>query len=228
MAFSNLFNRFLSQRKPSFKHVLALFSFIFVIWAVYRYFPGILPSWAEEIILKPVVWLLPTIWLVTSVEKEKLVSLGLTKKNLLHSIYWGIGLGFIFAFEGLLAHIIKHGGLKLVSLNYSNLEFLWVLVVSFISAFCEETVFRGYIFNRLRRIWKSELPANLISSLLFTIIYLPVVIFVLSYQPSAILAYLIFVFIFGMSSAFVFARTGNLVTSILLHVFWSWPIVLFR
>jgi len=42
------------------------------------------------------------------------------------------------------------------------------------------------------------------------------------------LAYLFFVFVFGFGSAFVFGRSRNLASSILLHVFWSWPIILFR
>jgi len=42
------------------------------------------------------------------------------------------------------------------------------------------------------------------------------------------LSYLFLVFVFGLGASFVFSRTGNLASSILLHVFWSWPIILFR
>ena len=228
MIFQKLFNRIFHPERLSIKHVFALFSFVFVLWAFYRYFPEILPTWAEELILKPLVWLVPTYWLVRAVGKEKLASLGFTKKNLVKALYWGIGLGIVFAVEGLLTNIIKYRGLSLISLDYTSFGFLGLLALSFVTGLSEETVFRGYIFTRLWRIWENEWLANLTSSFLFTLIYLPVGVFVLGYRPMVMLVYLFFVFIYGFASAFAFGRTKNILTSILLHVFWSWPIVLFR
>lgn len=228
MIFQSFFNRIFHREKLSSKHVFSLFSLIFVLWAIYRYFPEFLPTWVEELFLKPLVWLVPTFWIVKEIEKEKLSSLGFTKKNLARSCYWGIGLGIVFALEGLLTNIVKYRGLHLIALDYTPLAFLGAVALSFVTAFSEETVFRGYIFTRLWRIWKSEWLANIVSAFLFTLIYLPVGIFVLSYRPLVMLAYLFFVFIYGFGSAFVFARTENIVSSILLHVFWSWPIILFR
>lgn len=228
MFLEKLTNRFFHRGELSLKHVMALFSFVFVAWGIYRYFPEILPIWIEELVLKPLVWVLPVVWLLKKVENESWVSLGLTKKNLRLAIYWGLGLGFVFALEGLLANIFKYQGLSLVSFDFGPLAFLGLVLISFVTAFAEELVFRGYIFSRLAKIFKNEWLANLASSLLFALIYLPIVVFTLSYQPLAMITYLLFVFVFGFASAFVFARTGNLVASILLHVFWSWPIILFR
>lgn len=228
MIFQKLFDKIFHHQQLSIKHVFSLYCFIFAIWSFYRYFPEVLPEWVDELILKPIIWLLPTLWIVRKVEKEKFISLGLTKKNLFKAIYWGIGLGFVFAAEGLVTNIFKYRGLNLPQLNYSPLELIGLVFLSFVTAFSEETVFRGYIFTRLWRIWKNEWLANLVSAFLFAIIHLPIGIFVLSYAPVVMLAYLFFVFVFGFGSAFVFARSENLTSSILLHVFWSWPIVLFR
>jgi membrane protease YdiL (CAAX protease family) len=222
--FDSLFHR----SKLSLKHVFALFAYIFVVWAIYRHFPESLPVWAEELILKPLTWLLPTFLLVVKIENQPLSSLGLTKKNLFASLYWGIGLGMVFAFEGFLTNIFKYRGLGLMQLNYDPATFLGLLALSFVTAFSEETVFRGYLFGRLWKIWGNEGLANLVSALLFVLIHLPIGIFVLGYAPVALAAYLFFVLVYGFGAAFVFARTNNLVSSILLHVFWSWPIILFR
>lgn len=216
------------DKKLSLRHVFALFSFIFVVWAIYRYFPEILPTWAEEVILKPVIWLIPTFWLVKKIEKLPLASLGMTKINLFPSLYWGIGLGMVFSLEGLLTNILKYGNLSLETLQYTPLPFIGALALSFITAFSEELVFRGYIFNRLWQVWKKELLASIVSAILFAIIHLPIGVFVLGYAPTVMLTFLFLVFIFGIGSAFVFARTGNIASSILLHVLWSWPIVLFK
>ncbi|PIU02051.1 hypothetical protein COT66_02260 [Candidatus Shapirobacteria bacterium CG09_land_8_20_14_0_10_49_15] len=222
-----IFGKLFHQENLSVKHVLFLFSLIFVCWSTYRYFPEP-PLWLSELILKPVIWLLPTFWLVTQVEKKSLASLGLTSKNLLPAIYWGVGLGIIFALEGLITNILKYRGVNLVNLQYNFGQFLGVLLISWMTAFTEEVVFRGYIFNRLSEIWHREWRAGLVSAGLFALAHLPIGIFVLSYNPLAMVAYLLFVFVFGFGSAFVFARSGNLVSSILLHFFWAWPIILFR
>lgn len=223
-----IFDKIFHRQKLSLKHVFALFSFIFVIWSFYRYLPGILPLWMEELILKPLIWLVPMFWLVRKIERQSFSSLGFTKKKLFPSLYWGIGLGLVFALEGLLTNIVKYRGLNLVSLNYPVSGFIALFFISLATAFSEETVFRGYIFNRLWQIWNQEWLANIISSFLFVLIHLPIGIFVLGYTPLVMLAYLFFVFIFAFGSAFVFGRTRNVASSILLHIFWSWPIVLFR
>jgi len=223
-----VFARFFHHQTLSLKHVFALFSFIFVVWSFYRYLPQVLPLWVEELVLKPLLWLGPTFWLVKKVERQPFSSLGLTSQKLFPSFYWGIGLGLVFAFEGLLTHIFKYRGLNLIALEYSPPEFLGLFLISVVTAFSEETVFRGFLFNRLWQIWRQEGLANLVSSLLFTLIHLPIGVFVLGYSPLVMFAYLFFVFIFGFGSAFVFGRTKNLVSSILLHIFWGWPIMLFR
>lgn len=228
MILEKIFGKVLHREQLSQKHIFALFSFIFVLWAFYRYFPEVLPVWAEELILKPLIWLIPTFWLVRKIEKEPLSSLGLTKKNLSVSLYWGIGLGMVFALEGFLVNLLKYRGLQLISLNQTPLVFLGSVALSFVTAFSEETVFRGCIFNRLWKIWENEWLASFVSAFLFALIYLPIGVFVLGYKPLAMLVYLFLIFIYGIASAFTFARTGNLFSSILIHVFWSWPIVLFR
>ena len=229
MMFQKIFNQIFHREKLSLKHVFALFSFIFAFWSLYRYFPeGVFPLWVEELIFKPLIWLIPTFWLVLKIEKEKLTSLGITKKNLFPALYWGIGLGIVFAAEGLITNMVKYRGLQLPELNYSFFELMGLVFLSLVTAFSEETVFRGYIFTRLWRLGQNEWLANLITAFLFTLIHLPIGLFVLGYSPLVMLTYLLFVFVFGFGSAFVFARSENLISSILLHSFWSWPIILFR
>jgi membrane protease YdiL (CAAX protease family) len=44
----------------------------------------------------------------------------------------------------------------------------------------------------------------------------------------AALVYLLLTTLFGVGSAFIYARTKNVFSSIFLHVLWEWPIILFR
>lgn len=210
------------------KHVVGLYTFIFLVWGVYRYLFR-LPEEIEEIILKPLIWLGPTFWLVAK-EKGNLVSIGWSGKNLFKSFYLGIGLGIIFAFLGFGTHLLKYGEVAFIKLAFLATPSLFTsaLIISLLTAISEETAFRGYIFNRLWQVFGSEWQANLISSFGWTLVHLPITIFVFHYNFFQMLVFLGLSFVFGVGSAFVFARTKTITASVLLHVFWSWPIILFR
>jgi len=210
----------------SLRHLLNVYLFILLLWGFYRLLFR-LPEQIEEIILKPLIWLSPVVYTLYK-EKAHLKTIGWTTKNLFPSIYWSLGLGVIFALEGLFVNYLKYGELNFINLGLSTSAFLFSLGLSFITAISEETAFRGFLFNRLWQAGKSELGANFTTSVAWTAIHLPISIFILHYSPIQLLTFLFLVFIFGIGSAFVFARTKNIAASILLHVLWAWPITLFR
>lgn len=213
------------KKETLLKHAIILSTYILLIWGFYRFLFK-LPDELEEFIIKPLLWLIPVFYLL-KLEKLPLSSVGITLKNLFPSVYLALGLGAFFVMEAAIANFVKHGGLNF-NANIGEKVLLFSLIISFATAFSEETVFRGYIFTRLWRIWKNEWLANLVSAILFMLVHLPVGIFVLGYTPLVMVIYLFFVLVFAVGSAFVFARTGNITSSILLHVFWSWPIILFK
>lgn len=143
------------------------------------------------------------------------------------AIYFAIGLGLIFAAEGLAVNYLKYGHFNFQA-NLGNQTFLISLGLSFATAISEEIAFRGYIFTRLWSALKNEWTANIVTSVAWTAIHIPVAVFVLKYNLSEAVIYLFLTFIFGLGSAFVYARTKNIISPIFLHVIWEWPIILFR
>jgi len=215
------------KSKIEFKRVTLLYVFILLVWGFYRFLFR-LPDEIEELILKPILWLGPVLFLLWR-EKQDLDSIGWSTKNLFKSLYLGIGLGIFFAFEGLLTHWLKYHGLSFVNLQYQSFSALLVaLGVSLVTAISEETAFRGYIFNRLWHLLGSEWTANLITTFGWALVHLPITFFVFHFTFEQMVTFLVLVFIFGLASAFIFARTKTITASILLHVFWAWPIILFR
>ncbi|PIU03700.1 hypothetical protein COT44_01885 [Candidatus Shapirobacteria bacterium CG08_land_8_20_14_0_20_39_18] len=214
-------------KSKTLKQVLGLYLFIFLVWGIYRYFFQ-LPPIIEQTILKPLIWLLPLFWLIKS-EKKFFTSIGWSLKNLFKSLYLGIGLGIVFAFEGLLINNLKYGEFHFTKLPFSTPDLLLLaLGLAFVGAISEETVFRGFIFTRLQIVFKNEWLANILSSVAWTLIHLPVALIILQYPLEQMAVYLLLVFIFGFASCLVYGRTGTIAASILLNVFWSWPINLFR
>lgn len=207
------------------KHSTILAVFLLVVWGFYRLLFQ-LPETIEELFIKPAVWLLPTLILVSK-ERQGLSSLGFTFKNLFPAIYYALGLGIIFAVEALVINIVKYGQVNFAA-NIGSLPFAASFGLSFATAFSEEVTFRGYIFNRLWLVTKSEWGANIISSVVWAGIHVPITLFVWKLNTQAAVVYLFLTTLFGIGSAFVFARTKNIFSSILLHVLWEWPIILFR
>jgi len=207
------------------KNVTIYSVYLILIWAFYRFLFQ-LPDQVEELVVKPILWLTPLFWFLRK-EGFGISSLGITLKNLFPAIYLSLGLGLIFVGEGLLTNFLKYGGFNFGA-NLGSTPFMISLGLSFITAFSEETAFRGYIFSRLLLSLKSELSANIIQTLLWTAIHIPIAFFVWDYTLPQGIIYLFLTAVFGMGSAFVFGRTKNITGPVLLHVLWEWPIILFR
>lgn len=209
----------------SLKNASLLATFLLIVWGFYRLIFK-LPEEVEELFIKPLVWLLPVFYFLKK-EGQGISSLGFTLKNLFPAVYFSLGLGLLFIFEALLINYLKYGNFNFAA-NIGDKPFFSALGISFATAFSEEVAFRGYLFNRVLFALRNEVLANLSTSFVWALIHVPVVIFVWKLDFSASIIYLFLTTIFGIGSAFVFARTRNIVSSILLHVLWEWPLILFR
>lgn len=200
-----------------------LYVFIFVVWGLYRLIFR-LPEAFEEIVLKPLVWLGPTFYIVFVKEKRGFSSLGYTKKSFLPGIKKGLLFGIVFFIVGLSINYLKNSGVSFVWEN----NFLTSLALVLITAISEETVFRGYIQNRLEELCKNSWLANIIASIGFCLVYLPISVLVYRYNIPQVFIFLVLVFLSSFGSGIFFSWTKGIWASILIHVFWSWPLLLFK
>ncbi len=210
----------------NFKRAVILSVYLLIVWGFYRFLFK-LPDEIEELVVKPILWILPVLYLVKK-EKETLSSIGITIKNLFPAVYYALGLGAFFVIEAIIVNFLKYGGQFNLGANIGELPLLPALGLSFATAISEEIAFRGYIFTRVWSFVKNELVANIMTSLFWALIHVPVTIFVWKLDFAASVTYLFLTTLFGVGSAFVYSRTKNIVSPILLHVLWQWPIILFR
>lgn len=208
------------------RNVIKIYVILLLVWGFYRVLFK-LPDSIEELIIKPLVWLGALYWFLQK-DKSDFSSVGWTTKNIFNSIYLGIGLGIVFAIVGIVSNIFKYGTSDLTDFGFTANSLLAGLVLSFVTAVSEETVFRGYLFSRSVEALKSELTANIIVSLGWVLIHLPVLFFVYNLPSEQIVARALLSFIFSLGAGFVYSRTGNILAPVLLSVLWSWPIILFR
>lgn len=210
----------------SFKYAVYLAVYLLIVWGFYRFLFK-LPDEIEELVIKPLFWLVPVFYLVRK-EGQNLESIGITFKNLFPAVYYALGLGAFFVLEAVIVNFLKYGGQFNLGANIGALPLLPALGLSFATAISEEIAFRGYVFTRVWKFMNNEFYANILTSVFWAIIHVPITIFVWKLDMSAALIYLFLTTIFGIGSAFVYARTKNIVSPILLHVLWQWPIILFR
>lgn len=207
------------------KHALAFYAYLFVVWGFYRLLFQA-PDPLEELIVKPLIWLTPLYFLMKR-EQTTLNSIGVTFNNFFKVVYFVLALGFVFSAFALLVNYMKYGGLNL-SANIGAQSFWVAIILSFATATVEEIVFRGYLLSRLLQFVRESFNANLIISIAWALIHLPVAVLDWKLEPMELGIYSLIVFSFSVGVTFVFLKTKNIAAPILLHVLWQWPIILFR
>ncbi len=163
------------QTDSSLEPIYRLWGWVLFTWSLYRYFFK-LPEWVDEFIAKPLVFVAPVLWYVLKKEKRTLESVGLTGKNFFNSVYIGLGFGMVFAIEGIAAHAIKYGSVDVNPIAaFRDYGFL-LIVVSLATAFSEEVLSRGFIFNRIYEKTKNLPYAALIGSVIFVLLHIPILV----------------------------------------------------
>ncbi len=215
------------KKKINLEMILSVWGWIGLVWFLYRRYL-VLPEWADEFIFKPLVFVVPVIWFVRKIEKRPLISIGLTFKNFFNNLYLGIGFGFIFALEGLFVNIIKHGDFRynpIAAVNQYGL--IWLLILSLATSISEEILSRGFIFSRIYEKRKQLFFAAFVSTLLFVMLHIPILITSLKFTGIILVLFFVTDFILGFANALLFYNTGSLVAPILIHLFWNMTVALY-
>jgi len=154
--------------------LLTSWGIIVILWSLFRANFGP-PLWFSELVAKPLIFLLPVYMFVSKNEPSKnfLTQIGFPKKGYLREIVLTLFLmAFVMGF-GLLS-LYTSQDVKVVFLNKFDFAKLGtILALAVASAFSEEVVGRGFLFNYLQKYSKNFFMALFISSTLFFILYLP-------------------------------------------------------
>jgi len=206
--------------------IYRVWGWILLAWSVYRYLFQF-PEWVDEFIFKPLFFVLPVVWYVVKKEKRRLDSVGITGKNFFNSLYIGIGFGMIFAIEGILAHFVKY---KNFSVNpiaaFDNYGFGLVLI-SLATAFSEELLCRGFLFNRIFEKTKKLAPSVVLGAILFVLLHVPMLLTINKLQGVTLVIFFLTDFILAAANSMLYATTGSLLAPILVHLFWNMTVALY-
>jgi membrane protease YdiL (CAAX protease family) len=211
----------------SLEGVFQIWAWILLAWSLYRYFL-VMPEWADELIFKPLVFFLPVVIYVFKKEKRGWESLGITGKNIFTSLYIGIGFGFMFALEGIVANRLKNGKMLINPIEvYRQYGMLILFGISLATAVWEETLNRGFLFNRIYGITRNLFYSVFISAVLFTLLHVPILVTSLKLQGPLLGLFFLTNFLLGIINSMLFARTKSIVAPAMVHLFWNMTVALF-
>lgn len=198
-----------------------------LIWTLYRYFLK-LPERADELIFKPIIFVLPVLWYVARRERRPFATIGLTWKRFLYSIALGFGIGAIFIFEGIAANRMKYGSLVLrPTLDLSFYSIFFFLLITFATAFSEELLCRGFyvsrFFEQTKRIWSSII----IPTALFMAFHVPILVTSLHFRGMTLVIFFLTTCIIGITNSVLFLATRSIVAPILVHIMWNITVFLY-
>lgn len=217
----------LKQTGHTLEPVYQVWGWVLLLWSLYRYFLK-LPEWVDELIFKPLVFLGPALYYVRKIEKRTFGSVGLSTNNFFRSIYIGLGFGFVFAIEGIAANAVKYGSVNISPLQVvDQYGLIPLLVLSAATAFSEELLSRGFLFSRIYEKTKNMPYASLVSTILFVILHVPILVTSLKLQGMTLVLFFVTDFILGMANSLLYFHTGTLVAPILVHIFWNLTVALY-
>lgn len=203
---------------------------IFIVWAFYRA-SFLLPESIDEFVIKPLIFVMPVLFLTWIWENKPLKDLGLSFKaaGFLTDLYLGVVLGILLAVEGLMANYFKYGKFSFMPIDalFSAGGIGLFLLLNLATSFSEEVFARGYLFNRLYKATGEQFAAAVTSSVLFTLIHVPIMFTRLHLTGNALIFYPLSIFAMGMVNSYIFSLRGNLALPILIHTFWNMTISLY-
>jgi len=174
-----------------------------------------LPEWADELVVKPLVWLGP----ILIFKNLKLVTQKST--GIIKDLFLGIFLSLLILGEYLLANRLRGTPLTFNSGLLRWPFFLPPLIISAATGLTEEIVFRGYIMSSFLRAKIPRFRSNLLTTLLFIGIHLPIVFFYYQARGVDLLTSLLMMATLSLVDGVAFASTRSLVAPIAAHTTWN-------
>lgn len=225
------------ERVSIFKHkgeyatehdLLQLYVYVLLIWGFYRLIFRF-PLEVEEVVLKPLVFLVPVFLRIRTDGKtwaERLNSIGITWKNLFAALAFGLSLGVFYLFVGRMGQLFRFGS----SAPYGNTSDspVNVILLALATAISEEILFVGYFLPRLHRLWKQEWKVAMMVAVGFAALHVPILVFHYHFPVGLVLGQFLLTFVLGFGNSVLMLRLKNVVAPILSHALWGIAVLLFR
>ncbi len=205
---------------------LTLFGVILIIWSFYRKELH-LPVWFDEFIAKPMIFIGPIFWYITSQEKTNfLKGIWFKSKNLRIDLLISVGIGLLLIATIVTAKYLKTGSISGLSvMSATGIIFLSILTLT--TAFSEEIISRGFVVKRLYEDSKNIYTSTFGGAGIFLVLHIPSIMTNASLSGSTLLIVIAMDIFLGLINSFIFLDRRSLIPPILIHAFYNLAILLY-
>jgi len=212
----------MKNKLSSVQKMLNVWAIVLILWAVYRvYFQTNLPAWFDELFAKPVIYLTPIYYYISTYEKSNfLESIDLKTKNLKQNVLFGIGIGVVFFLTGAIVQYFKSGEILLLG-SASLFQIAYFSFIAFASSFSEEILSRGFVLKRLYEDSKNVLSSVFFASFLFFFLHIPILFSNPNLHGLVLLQVMVTDILLSFAVSFLYLQRRNVIVPILIHAFYN-------
>ena len=148
---------------------LNVWAIILIVWSFYR-FKFQLPEWFDELVAKPLVFVVPVYYYITHFEKRSfLEAVWFDRKKVLSDLISALGIGVLFIIAALLANYVNDRVFPALPANIGL-----IVLLSLATGITEEILSRGFLLKKLYEDSKNIYIASLNGSILFFVLHIPI------------------------------------------------------
>ena len=211
------------KKITSTQRALNLWAVILIVWSIYRtYFK--LPEWFDEFIAKPLVFVLPVIIFVNSIEKKDIFSgLYINKnfKSIIKEFFISFGVGLLLLLTALLSVYLRFKKVILFG-HLPNLnQFGLIALTALATGITEEILSRGFVLKRLYEESKNAYSSTFFASILFFFLHVPILFVNSKINGSMLLMFMVTDLLLSMVTGLIMLQRKSLTVPILIHAFYN-------
>ncbi|EKE14317.1 MAG: hypothetical protein ACD_12C00572G0003 [uncultured bacterium] len=211
------------KKVTSTQKALNLWAVILIGWSIYRtYFK--LPEWFDEFIAKPLVFVLPVLVYIRTVEKKEIFSsLFINKnfKNFVKEFFISFGIGLVLLLTALLSVYLRFKKVGLFGHFPSFNQFGFIVIIALATGITEEILSRGFILKRLYEESKNAYSSTFFASILFFFLHVPILFANNRINGSMLLMFMVTDLLLSMVNGLIMIQRKSLTVPILIHAFYN-------
>jgi len=217
----------MKKQVKSIQKVLNTWAIVMIVWAIYRIsFKTNLPIWFDEFFAKPIIFLAPVYYYISTFEKtDFLKGVDLKTSKMKQHVFFGLGIGVVFFLTGFFVQYFKTGDLGTLS-RISILQILYYVIIAFASSFSEEILSRGFILKRLYADSKSMIGSVFFASFLFFFLHIPILFTNPNLYGVVLLQVMATDILLSFAVSFLYLQRKSVMVPILIHAFYNLSIYL--
>ena len=211
------------RRQSTLQKALSVWGAILLIWSFYRLNLQ-LPLWFDELIAKPLVFILPIYLFTTKYEHLNFFqAVAFDVKKIKKEFFIGLGIGLLFIITILFTNVIKKGLLfPMLPISLFLTEAFFALT----TGISEEVLSRGFILKRLYEDSKNIFTASFFSSFLFFFLHVPMLFTNPKLTGPLILLFMTTDFLLSMICSVLFLSRKQVVAPIVVHACYNFALFL--